>query len=157
MATEIERKFLVDPATVGALEDGQIIRQGYISTEANAVVRVRLAGEQAWLTLKGAATGISRSEFEYPIPSADAQQMIAGFCGARVISKTRYRRYHAGYLWEIDVFDGDNTGLIVAEVELASESEQPELPPWVGREVSGDLRYYNSSLCSHPFRDWRGD
>lgn len=157
MATEIERKFLVDMAVVGPLDDGMEIQQGYVSTAGGATVRVRLAGDRAWLTLKGPATGISRSEFEYPIPPVDARQMIAEFCGERVITKIRYCRRYARHLWEIDVFGGDNAGLVVAEVELASESEQPELPPWAGREVTGDQRYFNSSLYHHPFRDWERD
>ncbi len=154
MAVEIERKFLVDTALLGPLAEGVEMSQGYISTGDGAVVRVRLAGERAWLTLKGPAAGFVRSEFEYPIPAADARQMIAEFCGGRVIRKTRYLREVAGYVWEIDVFAGDNAGLIVAEVELSDPAQQPPLPDWVGLEVTGDTRYRNNNLYTHPYCDW---
>lgn len=154
MAVEIERKFLVDTALLGPLAEGVEMSQGYISTGDGAVVRVRLAGERAWLTLKGPAAGFVRSEFEYLIPAADARQMIAEFCGGRVIRKTRYLREVAGYVWEIDVFAGDNAGLIVAEVELSDPAEQPPLPDWVGLEVTGDARYLNNHLYTHPHCDW---
>jgi len=154
MAVEIERKFLVDTALLGPLAEGVEMSQGYISTGDGAVVRVRLAGERAWLTLKGPAAGFVRSEFEYPIPAADARQMIAEFCGGRVIRKTRYLREVAGYVWEIDVFAGDNAGLIVAEVELSDPAQQPPLPDWVGLEVTGDIRYRNNNLYTHPYCAW---
>ncbi len=155
MAKEIERKFLVDSAALGTLEGGTRVVQGYISSGDGAVVRVRMAGDQAWLTLKGKNQGAVRSEFEYAIPAADARQMIDEFCGGRLIAKTRYCREYAGHVWEIDVFEGDNAGLVVAEVELSHEQENPGLPSWVGSEVTGDARYYNNVLYNHPFRDWR--
>ena len=154
MATEIERKFLVDLGLLGPLQAGVEMRQAYISSGENAVVRVRLAGDEAWLTLKGRNTGAVRSEFEYPIPAQDARQMIEEFCGGRVISKTRYLREHGNYLWEIDVFEGDNAGLVVAEVELADADEQPPLPDWVGLEVTADARYFNNNLYRHPYVQW---
>ncbi len=156
MATEIERKFLVDVALLGPLSGGIDMKQGYITAADNAVVRVRLAGEQAWLTLKGRSRGSVRSEFEYAIPAADARQMIDEFCSGKVITKTRYRREYADYLWEIDVFAGDNAGLVVAEVELSDPGEEPPLPPWVGREVTSDHRYFNNSLYTHPYCQWSG-
>ncbi len=154
MAKEIERKFLVDLELLGPLGQGVAMSQGYISSGDAAVVRVRLAGERAWLTLKGRSHGAVRSEFEYGIPAADARQMIDEFCGGRVIRKTRYLRDHAGYVWEIDVFAGDNAGLVVAEVELSDPAEEPPLPPWALREVTSDNRYYNSSLYTQPFSTW---
>ena len=155
MAKEIERKFLVDATLIGPLSDGTEIRQGYLSGEGAAVVRVRLAGSRAWLTIKGRNSGPSRSEYEYEIPAVDGQQMIEEFCAGRVIWKTRYRRVHADYLWEIDVFAGDNAGLIIAEVELSTADEQPPLPPWLGLEVTRDRRYYNNNLYTHPFGRWQ--
>jgi adenylate cyclase len=156
MAKEIERKFLVDLDLLGPLQDGTEMNQAYISTGENAVVRVRVAGEEAWLTLKGRNTGTVRSEFEYPIPAADARHMIEEFCGCRVISKTRYLREHEGYLWEIDVFAGANTGLVVAEIELSDPDEEPPLPAWAGLEVTDDSRYFNNSLYCHPYCEWEG-
>jgi adenylate cyclase len=154
MAREIERKFLVDVALLGPLFGGDEMRQGYISIGDRAVVRVRLAAGQAWLTLKGSSCGSVRSEFEYEIPAEDGRQMIDEFCGGRVICKTRYQREYANYLWEIDVFAGENAGLIVAEVELSAPNEQPPLPAWVGLEVTKDSRYFNNSLYTHPFSEW---
>ena len=156
MATEIERKFLVDLDLLGPLDAGTEMSQAYISSGEDAVVRVRLAGDEAWLTLKGRNTGAVRSEFEYPIPAPDARQMIEEFCGGRVISKTRYLREYEGYLWEIDVFAGANAGLVVAEVELSDPDEEPLLPAWVGLEVTDDSRYFNNSLYTYPYCEWVG-
>lgn len=156
MAREIERKFLVDTAALPPLTGGVDMVQGFIPTRDLTAVRVRLAGDRAWLTLKGESAGATRSEFEYPIPVADARQMIAEFCGGKVISKTRYRMTYGDHLWEIDVFSGDNAGLIVAEVELADEGDDPRLPPWAGPEVTEDIRYFNASLYDHPYREWGG-
>jgi adenylate cyclase len=154
MGQEIERKFLVDLELLGALEDGQAIQQGYIDTVGKVVVRARLAGDSAWLTLKGANVGAVRSEFEYPVPADDAREIIAQLCHGPVIAKTRYLRDYEAYTWEIDVFEGDNEGLVVAEVELQVETDQPPLPQWVTREVTGDSRYYNNSLAQVPWRTW---
>ena len=156
MGKEIERKYRVDKARLGPLHGGTEMTQGYISSGDNAVVRVRQAGNKAWLTLKGRNEGPVRSEFEYEIPPADARQMIDEFCGGRVIAKTRYLREYQGYVWEIDVFTGQNAGLIVAEVELSSPRESPPLPPWVGAEVTSDSRYFNNSLYTCPYCEWGG-
>jgi adenylate cyclase len=155
VGVEIERKFLVNPARLGPLEGGESIRQGYIAAGEHAVVRARLASDRAWLTLKGRSRGAARSEFEYSIPPEEARQIIDELCSRPVIAKTRYRREYRGHTWEIDVFEAENAGLIVAEVELADESEEPALPDWVEREVTGDARYYNASLVQHPFSEWR--
>ena len=155
MAREIERKFLVDQDRLGPLEDGVAIRQGFIATADLTVVRVRIAGERAWLTLKGKNAGPVRTEFEYPIPVEDARQILAQMCGGKVMAKTRYLRRCGGHTWEIDVFEGDNAGLVVAEVELQSEQETFQRPEWVTEEVTLDARYYNVNLMSYPFSRWR--
>ncbi len=155
MATEIERKFLVlgDAWRVG---EGRRIWQGYLSRDKNRTVRVRVAGEQAYLTVKGATTGATRAEFEYEIPMADAEQMLA-MCDGPVIQKVRREFLHEGFVWEVDEFFGDNAGLVVAEIELPSEDQVFSKPVWIGLEVTDDARYYNSNLASHPYAVWRVD
>lgn len=154
MALEIERKFLVNTGRLGPLSDGDEIRQGFIPTASLTAVRVRISGAMAWLTLKGANTGARRTEFEYRIPPGDAQQMLDELCAGPILSKIRYRKQYGEHLWEIDVFEGDNAGLVVAEVELASETDSPEIPDWVTDEVTGDPRYYNVNLCENPYSKW---
>lgn len=153
MATEIERKFLVTDGSWNDGSSGTRIAQGYLSTDPGRSVRVRLTKDQAWITIKGRTTGISRPEFEYSIPPADAQELLS-MCLPGIIDKTRHRIPFGGHIWEIDVFHGANEGLVLAEVELAEESITPELPPWLGADVSSDHRYSNSSLAKHPFRDF---
>ncbi len=154
MGTEIERKFLVtnDLWRVGA--KGTLYRQGYLSTAADRNVRVRIIGDQGFLTVKGRADGITRLEFEYEIPLADATGMLDDLCLKPLIEKTRTKIDYRGATWEVDDFAGDNAGLVVAEVELASEDQRVELPPWIGEEVSEDPRYFNSSLVAKPFKTW---
>lgn len=156
MAIEIERKFLVrtdrwhpDPA------QGSRYRQGYLSIGPDLVVRVRTVEGQGYLTVKGGTTGISRLEFEYPIPGADAETMLDRLCPAPLIDKTRYRVPFEGLTWEVDVFEGENAGLVLAEVELPAADTPVTPPPWVGEEVSEDPRYYNAYLARHPFKQWR--
>ncbi|WP_286826745.1 CYTH domain-containing protein [Alcanivorax sp. UBA3183] len=157
MAQEIERKFLIrDPGIVDSLA-GERLTQGYLSHDKNATVRVRIAGNSGWLTIKGKTVGATRSEFEYPVPQEDARQMLDELCGAGVIDKTRYRLPQGELCWEIDVFHGDNDGLIVAEIELPSEDTPFDKPDWLGEEVTGDARYYNSALSSTPFNQWADD
>ncbi|MDZ7805067.1 CYTH domain-containing protein [Thiohalophilus sp.] len=156
MAIEIERKFLVNSDSWREQADaGQHLAQGYLIGSREASVRVRIAGEQANLNIKSATLGIYRQEYEYPIPLADAREMLDALCEKPVIEKTRYHVNHAGHTWEVDVFEGDNAGLVVAEIELASESETFEPPHWLGEEVSADPRYYNVSLVKHPYKAWR--
>lgn len=155
MATEIERKFLVTDDTWGLSSVGTRMAQGYLATDPERTVRVRLAGNEAWVTIKGPTRGISRAEFEYPIPVDDARSLLE-LCFATVIDKTRHRIHYAGHLWEVDVFHGENEGLVLAEVELSDESVVPELPPWVGEEVSHDSRFTNSSLSRRPFSGFSG-
>ncbi len=153
MGIEIERKFLVDVARLGRLCDGEALQQGYVATTGLTAVRVRVVGNRAWLTLKGEPRGAARSEFEYEIPAQEAREILEEFCGM-VVAKTRYRREHQGHTWEIDVFDGSNAGLVIAEVELDNEADTPALPDWVAEEVTGDPRYYNVNLATRPFSDW---
>jgi CYTH domain-containing protein len=155
MPQEIEHKYLVRLEIWQPSEPGVLYRQGYLSTAEARVVRVRIAGEEAFLTVKGPSHGITRLELEYSIPMADAAMMLDLLCERPLIEKTRYRQSFAGKTWEIDVFHGDNAGLVVAEVEVASESELIEPPPWLGPEVSGDSRYFNSNLISNPYKNWR--
>ena len=154
MAVEIERKFLVldDSWREGAM--GILFRQGYLSTEPERTVRVRLEGDTGKLTIKGKSIGISRSEYEYQIPSADAAELLDNLCLRPLIEKTRYRVEYAGQVWEIDEFHGDNDGLVIAEIELETESVAFEQPGWVGQEVSGEPRYYNASLVKNPYKNW---
>lgn len=154
MAQEIERKFLVanDGWRPGA--SGVLMRQGYIPTQDKRTVRVRLAGDRAYLTLKGPVVGLVRSEFEYPIPVEDAQTILDTLCQPPLIQKYRYRIPQGDVVWEVDEFLADNAGLILAEVELQTPEQAITLPPWIGPEVSGDPRYFNSNLARHPFQQW---
>ena len=120
-------------------------------------MRVRIAGDRGFLTIKGLTTGVSRLEFEYPIPLPDATVMLDQLCERPLIEKTRYREVYADRIWEIDVFHGDNDGLVVAEVEIANPEQKVELPRWAGAEVSNDPRYFNNNLAAHPYRYWRND
>lgn len=155
MGVEIERKFLVNRRQWEAAEkpEGKFYRQGYLHSDAQKTVRVRIAEDAAFLTIKGETMGLSRPEFEYPLPLADAHQLLDAFTSTQVI-KTRYRIAFEGKTWEVDEFAGDNEGLILAEIELDSEDEVFMLPDWVDREVTGDPRYYNSFLANHPFTTW---
>ena len=154
MAIEIERKFLVKDLSWKRGIEGQRLRQGYLSLEPARTLRVRVADDWAWLTIKGVREGLSRLEFEYDIPVADGIALLEQLCHQPVIDKTRYRVSHDRHVWEIDEFHGANQGLVVAEIELESENESFEKPPWLGREVSDDRRYANSSLVQHPYSQW---
>jgi len=153
MGTEIERKFLVE-GTPWAQGSGVRYSQGYLNRDKERVVRVRVAGEEAFLTIKGVSRGASRAEFEYPIPKGDAEQLLKLSDGP-VIEKNRYVIPHEGSHWEVDEFLGDNAGLVVAEIELRTEDQPFSRPPWLGREVTHDSRYFNSSLATHPYSKWR--
>ena len=155
MAKEIERKFLVNLEKIEELGLGNDIVHGFVPTKDNTVVRARITGERAYLTLKGESSGISRSEFEYEIPVEDAQQIMAELCADSVIEKTRYEISHSGHTWELDIFRGENAGLVVAEIELSREDEQFDLPQWAAEEVTGQARYFNASLVSQPFSKWQ--
>jgi len=157
MAWEIERKYLVDTELWQPLGSGVLYRQGYLSSVKERVVRVRIAGDNSFLTIKGTPTGLSRLEFEYPIPREDAAVLLDKLCERPLIEKTRHREIFAGRTWEIDVFHGDNDGLVVAEVEVADPAESIALPPWARAEVSNDPRYFNNNLVAHPYRSWGSD
>ena len=155
MAVESERKFLVigDAWKTGAA--GVAYRQGYLSTVKERTVRVRTVGDRGFLTVKGLTRGISRLEFEYAIPAADAGRMLDELCERPLIVKTRYRVPFGGLVWEIDEFHDENEGLVVAEVELSESGQRFDRPAWVGTEVSDDPRYFNSNLILHPYRTWQ--
>ena len=154
MGTEIERKFLVDLVAWKPQGPGVRFTQGYLSTDKERVVRVRIEGERAKLTIKGMTTGVSRAEYEYELPLDDARQLLEGLCHRPLIDKHRHVEWHEGKRWEIDVFHAENEGLVVAELELQREDEAFTSPDWLGPEVSHDPRYFNSSLQRHPYRDW---
>jgi adenylate cyclase len=153
MATEIERKFLVNGAP-WRNDTGVRFSQGYLNRDKERTVRVRIAGDKAFLTVKGVTRGATRVEFEYGIPVSDAEQLLELRDGP-IIQKNRYVLIHDGDTWEVDEFLGDNAGLVLAEIELTSEGQSFSRPPWLGAEVTRDLRYYNSSLAGHPYREWR--
>lgn len=154
MGIEIERKFLVTGEGWRAAARGEVYRQGYLAVDPDRTVRVRVAGDAGYLTVKGRTEGLVRTEFEYLIPGPEAAEMLDRLCLRPLIEKTRYRVEHAGRVWEIDEFGGENRGLVLAEVELGDPADSVELPEWVGEEVSGDPRYYNANLVRHPFMQW---
>lgn len=153
MPVEIERKFLVinDSWREGA--QGIRIAQGYLTQDPARTVRVRIAGDEGFLTIKGKSEGISRVEYEYSIPFQEAKALL-DLCLPSVIDKTRYKIPYAGHLWEVDEFHGANQGLVIAEVELTDDSIHPDLPPWVGDDVSAENRYFNACLAVFPYSQW---
>jgi len=154
MAKEIERKFLVRGNTWRGQDGGKRYRQGYLSTVKEPTVRVRTTGDKGFINIKGMSVGATRSEYEYEIPLADANEMLDRLCERPLIEKTRYRVSHEGLVWEIDEFEGDNRGLIMAEIELKDETQSVTLPGWIGQEVTGDPRYFNANLVANPFSQW---
>ncbi|TXH88722.1 MAG: CYTH domain-containing protein [Rhodoferax sp.] len=153
MAVEIERKFLVQGDAWRQGVTGVRYVQGYLNRDKARTVRVRIAGTQGFLTIKGESVGATRAEFEYPIPVEDAQALLA-LCEGPCIDKTRYRIPVDGMAWEVDVFAGDNAGLVVAEIELPSEDAPFSRPSWLGAEVTHDARYFNSNLSRQPYAGW---
>ena len=156
MAIEIERKFLVlDDSYKREAFSSSHIRQGYLSRERGKTIRVRIRDTQAFLTIKGPSVdgGLSRPEFEYEIPLDDAEKLMT-LCEPGIIDKTRWLVKSGDHTFEVDEFFGDNEGLVMAEVELRSRSEEPTMPSFIGQEVTGDRRYYNSQLRRHPYRSW---
>ena len=154
MGKEIERKYLINDDSWRKGASGTTYRQGYLSTVKQRTVRVRTIDDKGFLTIKGITIGATRREYEYEIPTADANEMLDELCEKPIIEKTRFKISHAGLTWEIDEFSGVNQGLIVAEVELESEDQNIDFPPWVGVEVSGDPRYFNSNLIAKPYANW---
>ena len=155
MAVEIERKFLVSGDEWRKRASGLEYRQGYLNDDPERCVRVRTAGNEAWLTIKGPSRGARRLEFEYSIPLDDARQLLE-LCRPRLVEKTRYSLVCEGLEWVVDEFHGANRGLVLAEVELQSEEQEISLPAWIGREVTDDPRYYNQYLSEHPYTEWEG-
>lgn len=155
MGVETERKYLVNPAKWALVnkEDKQLIEQGYIVNTKEKTVRIRVYGDKGFITIKGTNEGISRPEFEYTIPLEEAKELIRSFCSA-TIKKIRHRVLYHGKLWEVDEFLDENKGLLMAEIELKDHDEPFEVPDWVDAEVSGDERYYNAYLSTHPFSTW---
>ena len=152
---EIERKFLVAGDFRGEVSGASRIIQGFLSSAPGRTVRVRIRDDKGYLTVKGPAQGLTRFEWEKEIPAAEAEQLLQ-LCEPGAIDKTRYLVPAAdGHVWEVDEFHGDNAGLVVAEIELGSEDESFERPAWLGAEVTGDRRYYNSSLTHCPYNDWK--
>jgi adenylate cyclase len=154
MQLEIERKFLVRGDGWRSQSTGVRYRQGYISTDPERSVRIRLVRDKAYLTIKGMTVGATRAEYEYEIPADEASDMLDNLCVHPLIEKTRYRLQDHGLTWEVDEFEGDNAGLILAEVELEQEDQDVILPDWVGKEVTGDPRYYNARLVTEPYKRW---
>jgi len=153
MGVEIERKFLVHNEHWRGLGTPVHYAQGYLVADGIRTVRVRIAGEEGVLTIKGESSGISRTEFEYPIPAADAYELLK-LSATPVIEKYRTKVLFQDKTWEVDEFEGENKGLIIAEIELKTEDEPFEIPAWIGEEVTGDLRYFNSRLAIQPFQSW---
>ncbi len=155
MPLEIERKFLVvDESWRKEADTGIGMRQGYLSRNDKNSVRVRIAGDKASLNIKSATPGCVRREYEYPIPVAEAEELLAGLCIDEIIEKTRYHVRVGEFVFEIDVFSGTNRGLVVAEIELEDLNQDFPRPAWLGREVSDEIRYYNSQLAHYPYREW---
>lgn len=165
MGTEIERKYLVNKKKwrshkaelkKQSLKYGKKYCQGYIPTSNHTTVRVRIIGEQGYLTIKSKVIGYTRAEFEYPIPLDDAHQMLNNLCLQPLIEKIRYKIKYQNLIWEVDEFFGENQGLIIAEVELETENQQVELPDWIEREVC-DQKYFNCNLIKYPYSQWQED
>ncbi|MBV2089274.1 MAG: CYTH domain-containing protein [Candidatus Thiodiazotropha sp. (ex Ctena orbiculata)] len=155
MALEIERKFLVvnDKWRDFVISEA-VIKQGYLATTEQASVRVRVDGDEANINIKGRTVGISRQEYEYPIPLDEAQELLDHLVSGAAIDKVRYKVRCGEHIWDLDLFHGANQGLVMAEVELGREDEAFVMPEWAGEEVSGDTRYYNANLVKHPFCEW---
>lgn len=156
MQIEIERKFLLKNEDWREGASGILYRQGYLCTDPERTVRVRIGGDTAILAIKGGSDGIARAEFEYPLPIEDAALLLDQLCLQPLVEKYRYFVPFAGLTWEIDEFLGANAGLLLAEVELERVDQAVPLPPWAGAEVTGDPRYYNAYLARHPYSSWNG-
>jgi adenylate cyclase len=155
MALEIERKFrVIDQRWRHEISHSTLLRQGYLANTTRASVRVRLAGEHAWLSVKAMTPGRARAEYEVPLAVADASEMLDRLCEAALIEKWRHIVLHDGNRWEIDEFLGANAGLVIAELELDSEAQEFARPEWLGAEVTQEERYYNFRLAQHPYTQW---
>lgn len=157
MAIEIERKYLLADETWKTGVTGMRYTQGYITSENGRTVRVRLAGSTGFITVKGPTVNSRRLEYEYVIPEKDAREMLQSLCVKPLIDKYRYKIEYHGFIWEIDEFEGENSGLTLAEIELDSIDQPFDIPPWVGEEVTDNPRYYNASLAKFPFSKWKDE
>ncbi len=155
MGTEIEKKFLMADNSWQGLAVGKAYSQGYLNSDKGRTVRVRIIGERGILTIKGPNDGGARPEYEYDIPLIDAKEMLARLCHKPLIEKTRYCIPFGGFIWEVDEFKGENEGLLIAEIELAYVGQEFSRPAWIGREVTGDTRYYNANLVKNPYNQWK--
>ena len=154
MGKEIERKFLVQGrAFEKEATKTTTLKKGYLSLDPEKTVRIRTQDNTAFITIKGKTTGYTRAEYEYEIPYADAVEMLENLC-LTIIEKVRFYVDYDGFMWEVDVFEGDNEGLVVAEIELPGENTSFSKPPWVAEEVTGNQAYYNASLVQHPYHQW---
>jgi CYTH domain-containing protein len=154
MGVEIEKKFLVINEDFKKNKEGSLMLQGFLSINKKRNVRVRIWKGRAFLTIKGKSKGAYRQEFEYEIPKEDAQEMMDKICKKPVIKKVRYQIRWGSFVWDVDEFLDENQGLVIAEIELASEDQEFEMPDWIGREITSDKRYYNAYLVKHPFTTW---
>lgn len=154
MAVETERKFLVSHLPASLMRNGIHICQGYLKKSKNCTVRIRTAGDKGFIAVKGQTIKGSRNEFEYPVPITDARMMLSLFCSKAVIEKMRYPIHFKGFIWEVDKFEKENNGLVVAEIELNNIAQSFEKPDWVDREVTHDPKYFNSNLIAYPFSKW---
>lgn len=155
MPLEIEHKYLVDSKKWELVipEKSDLIKQGYLSTDPNKTIRIRTKGNQGFITVKGKSLTASRPEYEYEIPLHEAEEMLQAFCN-QWIEKIRHYITHENKRWEVDVFHGENQGLIVAEIELESETEPYSIPEWATENITFDRRFSNSSLSVHPYSKW---
>lgn len=154
MGIEIERKYLVKNDDYRNLAKGILYVQGFLNSQKERVVRVRIIGEKGFLTIKGPTKGISRLEFEYEIPVWEAETLLDKLCEKPIIKKYRYTFSHAEHIWEVDEFLDENEGLVIAEIELDNENQKITLPDWIGDEVTSEPAYYNSNLIRNPFCNW---
>lgn len=154
MGREVERKFLVKGDEWRQQAKGVLYRQGYLSSIKERVVRVRTIDKKGYITIKGITVSASRLEYEYEISARESNEMLDELCEKPLIEKKRYKIEFNGLIWEVDEFYGENKGLLVAEVELSAEDQEIKLPPWIGQEVTGDPRYFNSNLIKHPYNKW---
>ncbi len=155
MGKEIEKKFLMASDDWRGLDTGKHYCQGYLNSEKGRTVRVRTINDSGVLTIKGESIGATRLEYEYDIPVDEAREMLRELCQKPLIEKIRYKIPFGGFIWEVDEFQGENEGLIFAEIELEYEEQEFTLPPWIGREVTGDSRYYNANLVKNPYLMWK--
>ena len=154
MAIEIERKYLVKDCSYKSCAKGYLYKQGYLLSDPEKVVRVRIISKKGYITIKSKVIGITRFEYEYEIPLEDAEEMLNLLCEKPIIEKHRYKCDYMGFTWEIDEFHGHNEGLILAEIELEDENCVFSKPEWIGEEVTGITKYYNSNLAKHPYSEW---